>query len=164
MLLDCEVFFFLLAAGKWSREHSKSISGLRHLFRGVAKWPRLMTLSEDSRELKVLKSKPKNTVKPAVPSGYGSVFGTVLTWGLCKCLLSTNAGRNDTTIWEGQHPQLTTPLPWVFPNCPDVYHLMRSLISCSLCRFWKLGSERSSHWPRFHGGGRVRSLVFWFPI
>ena len=155
---------FLFVAGKWSREHSKSISGLRHLLRGVAKQPWLMAFSEDPRKLQVLKSKPKNTVKLAAPSVCGSVFGTVLTWGLCKRLLSTDAGKKDTTIWEGDIHSWPLWLPWIFPNCPDTYYFMRSLISCSLCRFWKLGSERSSHWPRFHGGGRVRSLAFWFPI
>ena len=59
------------------------------------------------RGTEVLKSKPKSMARSAAPSRCGSVFGTVLTWGPCKCSLSIAAGLSGIMIWEGKLPQLT---------------------------------------------------------
>lgn len=145
----------------------ESISGLRHLLRCVARQAWLMAVSEDSRELKVLKSKPKSTAKQGAPSGCGPVWGTILTSEPRKCSFSMAAGMSDTMIWEGKLHQLT--LLAYFMVSEVLLHIpahvifnatsmaSRADIVLTLQILETKAQRGQGIDQRFHGGGRARS-------
>lgn len=69
------------STGSWETRQKtlKSLSGLKHLPRGVARQAGSLAFSEASCELKIPKSKAKSRVWQTIPSGRDSAFGTILT-------------------------------------------------------------------------------------